>query len=47
MIIKKLKIKTNLIAICKSCNGRANKNREWHTKFYKKILTKTQGYEYE
>ena len=38
---------TNLISICKSCNARANFNREWYTRFYRKILIKKEGYEYE
>jgi len=28
----------NLITLCNSCNARANKNREWHTKFYQNII---------
>jgi len=28
----------NLITLCTSCNARANKNREWHTKFYNNII---------
>ncbi len=28
----------NLITICDSCNGRANKDREWHQLWYKAIL---------
>ncbi len=38
---------SNLITLCNSCNSRANFNREWHTEFYRKILTKSQGYTYE
>jgi len=29
---------TNLITLCNSCNIRANKDREWHTKFYRSVL---------
>jgi len=28
----------NLITLCVSCNGKANKDREWHTAFYKEIM---------
>ena len=28
----------NLITLCRSCNTRANKDREWHAAFYKEIL---------
>jgi hypothetical protein len=28
----------NLITLCRSCNLRANYNREWHTSFYNKII---------
>lgn len=28
----------NLITICVSCNGRANKDREWHTAWYQAII---------
>ena len=30
----------NLITLCNSCNGRANRNRKWHTIFYREILLK-------
>lgn len=36
----------NLITICRSCNTRANKDREWHTQWYRKILNKRYGYTY-
>jgi hypothetical protein len=28
----------NLITVCRSCNGKANKDREWHTSFYTELL---------
>ena len=28
----------NLITVCRSCNGRANKDRKWHTAWYKAII---------
>lgn len=28
----------NLITLCASCNTKANKDREWHTSFYREIL---------
>jgi len=37
----------NLITICKSCNTRANENRNYWTKFYQNIMTKKYGYKYE
>lgn len=30
----------NLIALCRSCNSRANKDREWHEDWYKAIIYK-------
>jgi len=30
----------NLITICNSCNSRANKDREWHTKWYQILMDK-------
>ncbi|KKN66555.1 hypothetical protein LCGC14_0470240 [marine sediment metagenome] len=30
----------NLITLCRSCNGRANKNRKWHTSYYTEIMIK-------
>jgi hypothetical protein len=30
----------NLITLCRSCNARANKNREWHKDFYRIIVKK-------
>lgn len=34
----------NLITVCRSCNGRANIDREWHELWYKTILNKRYGY---
>jgi len=34
----------NLITICQSCNGRANKNRRWHKSWYLAILHRRYGY---
>ena len=34
----------NLITLCVSCNSRANKDREWHTDWYKAIMIKRYGY---
>ena len=31
---------SNLITLCTSCNSRANKDREWHTDWYKAIIEK-------
>ena len=28
----------NLITLCRSCNSRANKDREWHTAYYREIM---------
>lgn len=36
----------NLITICRSCNGRANKNRSWHKAWYQAIMYKRYGYVY-
>ncbi len=35
---------TNLITLCKSCNSRANYNREWHRDFYSDIIKKKYNY---
>lgn len=37
----------NLITLCVSCNGRANKDREWHTAWYQAILHRRYRYNYE
>jgi hypothetical protein len=31
---------SNLITLCRSCNSRANRNREWHKNFYRIIMEK-------
>ena len=36
----------NLITVCRSCNGRANTERKWHTAWYRTVLNKRYGYEY-
>jgi len=36
----------NLTTVCRSCNGRANKDREWHEAWYKAILHKRYNYIY-
>lgn len=37
---------TNLITVCKSCNAKANFDREWHTSWYQAILTNRYKYQY-
>jgi hypothetical protein len=37
----------NLITICKSCNSKANIDREWHKCWYRTILSKRYAYIYE
>ena len=37
---------SNVITLCQSCNSRANKNREYWTKFYREIMNKKYGYKY-
>ena len=37
----------NLITVCRSCNGRANKDREWHKSWYQAILSKRYSYKYK
>ena len=32
----------NLITLCKSCNGKANADREWHQSFYGEIMRRKQ-----
>lgn len=34
----------NLITLCRSCNGRANKDREWHKAWYQAIMYRRYGY---
>lgn len=36
----------NLITLCASCNTRANKDREWHTSWYRAILNNRYNYKY-
>ena len=36
----------NLITVCRSCNARANIDREWHTSWYRKILSRRYNYKY-
>ena len=36
----------NLITVCRSCNGRANTDRNWHKAWYQAILNKRYGYIY-
>jgi len=35
----------NLITVCRSCNSRANKDRQWHKAWYKVIMYRRYGYE--
>lgn len=44
---KKLCGPENLITICRSCNGKANYDREYHEVWYKAILNKRYGYVYD
>jgi uncharacterized CHY-type Zn-finger protein len=37
---------SNLITVCRSCNAKANKNREWHTAWYQVILQNRYNYKY-
>ena len=37
---------TNLITVCRSCNSKANKDREWHTVWYQTILSNRYNYKY-
>lgn len=36
----------NLITVCRSCNSRANSDREWHTAWYQTIINHKYGYVY-
>ena len=38
---------SNLITICRTCNARANVQRDWHTKWYQVIMNKKYGCSYE
>jgi len=44
---KKHCIKENLITVCRSCNSKANKDRQWHKSWYQAILHQRYGYNYE
>ena len=33
----------NLITVCDPCNGRANKDRDWHTTWYQAIIYRRYG----
>lgn len=37
----------NIITVCRSCNSRANGNREYWTKLYQEIMAKKYGYQYD
>ena len=37
----------NLITVCRSCNSRANTDREWHKAWYQAILNKRYKYGYQ
>lgn len=43
---KKLCIPENLITVCRSCNVKANFDRDWHTNWYQAILNKRYGHIY-
>lgn len=36
----------NLITVCRSCNSRANKDREWHKAWYQALMHKKYNYKY-
>jgi len=36
----------NLITLCRSCNSKANTDREWHKQWYQTVLSKRYGYVY-
>lgn len=37
----------NLITVCRSCNSRANKDRDWHKAWYQAIMNKRYNYKYK
>lgn len=37
----------NLVTVCNSCNSYANKDRKWHKAWYRAILRRRYGYNYE
>lgn len=43
---KKNCMPNNLITLCRSCNGMANKDRQWHTDWYRIIMNKKYKYNY-
>jgi len=36
----------NLITVCRSCNNKANKDRDWHQSWYQSLLHNRYGYNY-
>jgi len=36
---------SNLITVCRSCNSRANKDRDWHKAWYQAIINRRYNYE--
>ena len=40
---KKNCVPENLITVCRSCNSRANKDRKWHTAWYRAVITNKTG----
>lgn len=34
----------NLVSLCRSCNGKANFDREWHTSWYRAVMYNRYGY---
>jgi len=38
---------SNLITVCSSCNSRANKDRNWHTAWYRAVLYRRYNYKYK
>lgn len=37
---------SNLITVCRSCNGRANKDRRWYKAWYQAIMYRRYSYDY-
>jgi len=37
---------SNLITVCRSCNSKANKDRNWHKAWYRAVLNKRYNYNY-
>lgn len=44
---KKNCVPGNLITVCRSCNVKANFDREWHTAWYQTIMNHRYGYKYK